>query len=594
MLAERVAEGELPPVEERLPENPLVVEPIESIGTYGGTWRRVAVGSRDFSLTSRLGYEPLVRWDQTGRNVTPGLAHRWEVLDEGRRYAFHLRRGVRWSDGVPFTSEDLMFWHDDILGNKELTPVAPSWLVIDGVPVEMAAPDAYTIEFRFTQPYGIFLEYVAFRGNGMYFPKHYLKQYHPNYAALDGIEAEAKERGLSFWYQLFGQQASLLVNPELPALIPFVLDTRPPAMRVVCERNPYYWKVDPAGNQLPYIDRIAFQEVQNAEIANFKAMTGEVDFQARRINSANYPLFMENREKGKYRVLRDLETGCAVLYVNQYSRDPALRSLLQDRRFRIAMSVAINREELIDLIYSGMAEPARGVASPFDPYWLPEFGEKYLEYDPPQANRLLDEVGLKRHARNGMRAMPNGAPFRQILNVFPSESGTGLELWQLLADYWREVGLDFVVKTDAPSLSVMQVINGNSDFWGYATAGMHWVVDPVWYVPWYPSSYFAPLFGRYRATSGKGGVQPPEEYQRLVDWYLELCSVVGDDARKLELGQRILRQWSEECYTIGICRTELLTIVSNRFKNVPGHIIHCFRLMSPGYLGIEQFYIDER
>ena len=195
---------------------------------------------------------------------------------------------------------------------------------------------------------------------------------------------------------------------------------------------------------------------------------------------------------------------------------------------------------------------------------------------------------------SGMRRLPNGKPFRQLLNVYESETGTGTDLWQLVADYYREVGLDFTVKVDARGLSVMQVSNGNSDFWGYATAGMHWVLDPLWYVPWQSNSYFAPLYGRYVASSGRDqkGVKPPPEFQRLLDWYLELRAST-DEQRRLALGRRVLTQWAEECYTIGICRPELITIVSNRFKNVPDHIVHSWRLMTPGYIGIEQFYIDE-
>ena len=590
MLAERVARGELPPVGQRLPEEPAVEPPVSSIGQYGGAWRRLAVSNGDIGLGTRLGYEPLVRWDRTGLHVEPGVAARWEIHDDGRTYALFLRKGLRWSDGAPFTSEDLMFWYEDVLKNKEISPVFPSWLVIDGTPVEMAAPNAYTIEFRFAQPYGIFLEYVAFMGTYMFCPKHYLKQFHPKYADKAVLEKRAREKGFALWYQLFAQKQNVEENPELPTLKPFVLNVPPPATRVVAVRNPYYWKVDPAGNQLPYLDRIEYTMVQSSEILNFKAMTGDVDFQDRKIDAANFPLFMDNRTKGGYRVLRDGNPTPVVIYVNPHSNDEEIRPILANRKFRIALSVAINRKELIDLIYSGMARPSRGVASPYDPYYLPEFDAKYLEYDPVLANRLLDELGLARGV-DGLRRLASGNVFRQILNVYPAETGVGPELWQLVADYWREVGLDFVVKIDANTLSVMQVANGNSDFWAYAASGMLWIVDPVWYVPWSNYSYFAPLYGRYIVTNGKSGMKPPEEYQRLRDWYLELRSIVGNEDRRMELGRNILRQWSEEVYTIGICRPDLLAIVSNRFKNVPEHIIHDYRVMTPGYIGIEQFYI---
>lgn len=597
MLAERVAAGDLPPVHERLPENPLVVEPVESIGQYGGTWRRFSLGTRDLLLTSRMGYEPLVRWDSTGRNVAPGLAERWEVLDDGRTYVFHLRKGLRWSDGHPFTSEDYRFYFDDVLTNTELTPSYPIWLVVGGERVRFEAPDPHTLVFRFAQPYSIFPEMLAYYSLTMPAPKHYLMHYMPKYRNEEELVREARTRGMDLWYQLYARKADHNTNPDLPTWRPYRITEEPPRSRMIVERNPYYWKVDPAGNQLPYIDRIAFLDVQNNQVVTMKAMAGETDFQARRIDTADYPLFMQERQKGGYRVLRDTSPGAVVLYLNQHSKDPVLRGVLQDRRFRIALSISINRAELVDLIYSGMATPSRGIASPYDPYYLPEFEEMYLEYDPERANALLDEVGLPR-GRDGLRRLPDGSAFRQIIHVYPSESGTSNDLWQLVADYFREVGLDFIVKIDAVTLSVMQARNGNSDFFAYLTSGLHWVVDPQWYVPWMSTSYFAPLYGRYTFSSGRDamGVKPPEEYQRLVDWYRELCSVHGPDEqeRKLELGRKILGQWAEECYTIGICRTDLLTIAKNNFRNVPDTIIHDYRVFTPGYMGIEQFYFDTR
>ena len=591
-LAQRVAAGELPPVAQRLPEQPAVVEPVESIGKYGGYWRRLVVGNKEFHLIARLGYEPLLRWGRDARGVVPNLAERWEIRDDGRTFVLFLRKGVRWSDGVPFTSDDLMFWYEDIAKNKEITPAFPSWLMNDSEPVTMRAPDAYTIEYHFSKPYGLFLEYLAFMSNTTIFPKHYLSQFHPKYTDPDTLAKRVKERGLAFWYQLMGQKLIYDENPELPSLKPFVLSTDPTGSRVVAERNAYYWKVDPAGNQLPYLDGIAYTVVQNNEILNFKTMAGDADFQDRHVDTANFPLFMENRVKGHYRVLRDGNPTPFVIYLNQCSQDAEWRTILQNRKFRIALSIAINRKELIDIIFSGMAAPTRGVASPYDPYYLPEFDEKYLEYDPELANEMLDDLGFTRDS-SGMRRMPGGKPFRQILNVYPSEVGFGLDMYQLIADYWQEVGLSFVVKTDAPTLSSMQARNGNSDFWAYATSGMLWIVDPQWYVPWADTSYFAPLFGRYYMTHGKGGVKPPPEYQRLLDWYLELRSTVNDEDRRRTLAQNILRQWSDECYTIGICSSELLAIVSNRFRNVPEHLVHDYRAMTPGYIGIEQFYIDE-
>jgi len=595
MLAELVRQGKLPPVEERLPDNPPVVEPVKRIGKYGGTWRRLAILPTDSLMLTRLGYEPLVRWDRSGRRVVPGIAESWEVKDGGRTYIFHLRKGMKWSDGHPFTSEDILFWYQDVILNKDLTPVRPLWLSPLKGDFEVLAPDPLTVIFRFENPYGTFPEALAFLGRHVCQPKHYLMQFHINYVDGKELERKARAMGLDLWHQLYLRKADPHDNPDLPTIRPWKIKVGPPATRYIAERNPYYWKVDPEGNQLPYIDRIAFTVVQNGEVLNLKAMSGEVDMQARYIDTSKYTLFMDpdNRRNGKYRVLVDPGDGSVCVYLNQYSKDPELRPILQDRRFRIALSVAINREELIELVYGGpLAVPSRAVSGPDDPFYLPEFGERYIQYDPTLANQLLDEVGLRR-GPDGVRRMPSGKPFRQILHCYPSESGTGMDIWQVVADYWREVGLDFVLKTDARTLSVLRVRNGNSDFWAYGTASIHWIVDPVWYVPVQDGAYFAPLYARYFATDGRAGVKPSPEFQRLIDWYLELVTVVGDDARRLRLGQNILRQWSEECYTIGIVREMQLTIVSNRFKNVPEHIIHSYRLLTPGYIGVEQFYIDD-
>ncbi len=593
MLAELVRAGKLPPVEERLPENPVVVEPVHSIGKYGGDWHRFTLGARDLLLRSRMGYEPLVRWDRTGKNVEPGLAESWEILDGGRTYVFHLRKGLKWSDGAQLTSEDVLFQFEDVFGSKEVTPIYPSWLELDGVPFKITAPDPHTVVFELVRPYGIFLEVMAYRSVHMLAPKHYLKQFHARYADEEALNKQAKEHGFNLWGDYFFDLAFLNHNPDLPTWKPWKLTVPPPSMRMVAERNPYYWKVDPEGNQLPYIDRVVYTSVENNEVVTIKAMAGETEFQARRIDASNYSLFMENRERGNYRVLRDPAPDTAALFLNQHSKDPAIRELLKDRRFRIALSLAINREELIFILYAGMAQASRGVASPYDPYYRPEYNEKYIEYDPDRANALLDEIGMQR-GRNGMRRMPDGTPFRQILHVFPSEAGTSTDLWQLVGDYFREVGLDFTVVMDAVTLSVLQVRNGNSDFWAYSMPGMHWIVDPLWYVPWQDTTYFAPAYGRYIDTNGldKLGAKPPPEYQRLTDWYIEFTGVVGDKARQRALAHRILGQWAEECYIIGTCRQELLTIVSNDFKNVPDTIIHDWRIQTPGYIGIEQFYID--
>lgn len=591
-LHERVESGELPPVAERLPQTPAVVTPVEKIGVYGGTWRRLSMANSDIGLESRLGYEPLLRWDRTGRKIEPCVAQSWEVSDDARRFTFHLRPGMRWSDGHPFTSEDFRFALESISDHRSISPVPPDWLTAASGMPRVQTPDPYTVVIEFDEPYGMFPQLLAYRGTQgpLFAPKHYLAQFHEDYADPEELAALVKENRCAYWYELFEQKNNLHRNPDLPSIAAFVIDVPYPSQRCIAVRNPYYWKVDPDGKQLPYIDRIAFTQVTDQTILNYKAIDGQVDFQGRRLNSFYLPLFARNAEEKGYRVQLDNTTEPLCVYVNQSSRDERMLPLLTDRRFRVALSVALNRDEIIRFIYQGHAAASTAVAAPEDPYFQPRYNETYIEYDPTLANALLDELGMKRGI-DGMRRMPDGSKFHEILHVFPSEMSAGQEMWELVADFWREVGLAFTVQLDDATLSMLQVQSGTSNFWTYGMPGMHWALDGRSHTPNSVRSYFAPLYGRYTMTEGAAGIKPPEEFQRLVDWHRQMVST-PDEAVRHELGTKILDQWNEECYAIGICRPSELFVINNRFRNVPKRLISNYRLMSPGYVGIEQFFFE--
>ena len=584
--------GKLPPVAERLPERPVVVRPVQRVGKYGGSWRTMFVALADLQLNARMGYETLMRWDRDARTVIPGVAEGVEVSPDATTFTFRLRKGMRWSDGHPFTSADFVFLREHVLTNKTLVPSVQSFWKMDGQVYDLEAPDAHTVVFRFAEPYGLFLDVLAYTGRqGLIFtPAHYSKRFHPDFRDPKALDAEAKAAGYVDWAAYYTYKHDLGLSPECPSLAPFVVKTPFPAQRVVAERNPYYWKVDPAGNQLPYLDAVVFDRVLDGTMLNLRALDGQVDFQNRGMDAANYTLLMEAGKKRGYRVQYDYATGATGVYVNQYSRDEVKRPILQDRRFRVALSHAINRPEAVEIIYNGLGVIDNGVTMPEDRYYQPGLDKTYLDYDPELANRLLDEVGLKRGA-NGMRRWPDGRGFHEILHIFPSEGGTNADLWQLLADYWREVGLQFSVVIEDGALSRLQVGTGNSDFFAYRELSQHWQLDGTFKMPISNYSYHAPLYGLYVLSNGRQGVKPSAEQQRLVDWYNEMVST-PDERHRLELGGSILKQWAEDIYFIAICRPIELTVISDRFHNVPGEIQYNYRLMSPGYLGIEQFYID--
>ncbi len=594
MLAELVAEGKLPPVEERLPENPAIVTPVEQIGKYGGTLRRQASNVNDIQFNYRMGYEPLVRWGRDGTTIEPGIAERWEMLDGGRTFIFHLRKGMKWSDGHPLTSADFKFTFDYVLDYPGFSHFFLQWLRMDNELPECETPDPYTVIYRFKTPYGSFLRGLAASGlqHGFFGPKHYLEQFHEALVPEEEMRRMVREAGFVTWSDFFLQRLDLHRNPDLPTAAAWKIEIPPPATRCTAVRNPYYYKVDPEGNQLPYIDRMTIDMTYDRTVLNLKVASGEVDFQMRNVDASNFTLFRERGRQLGYRTLVTPSTNPICIYLNQHSRNEKLRPYLKDRRFRKALSHAINREELIELIFSGLATTSSAISMPSDPFYVPGVESANIEYDPELANRLLDEVGLKRRKSDGLRTFPDGTLFAEIMNVYPSEEGSNADLWQLVVDYWREVGLKFTPKLDDQTLGFLQATNGNSDFFCYANATLHWDVDGVWKVPISNMSYLAPLYGTYFQTDGKRGEKPSEDMQRLLDLFYNLRSTPDPEVR-VHYGQQIIRQWAEECYVVGLCQPPVLTIASNRLRNVPEVINYDYRLKSPGYINVEQFYLDD-
>ncbi|MCH8291996.1 ABC transporter substrate-binding protein [Candidatus Poribacteria bacterium] len=419
MLHQRVQSKELPPVGERLPENPLVVIPPDQMGPYGGTWTRFATGPSDIGIyKARLSYDGLVRWGPMGTKILPNLAARWEIEDEGRMYTFWLRRGVHWSDGHPFSVDDILFWYEYVLKNPDLTPTIPRQFQRDGEPMQVEKVDDYTVRFRFKTPYGLFLKVLA-SGRGYQvvdYPAHYLKQYHPDFVSQQRLEEMAKKAQFDFWYQLFEDRFEWR-NRDTPRLWPWLVKKPPPAQPTIFERNPYYWKVDPEGNQLPYIDYMTF-EIFDTETINLKAINGEMGMQGRHLQFDNYPLFTENSNHRGYRVLHWMSSGGGtVLAPNLNHKDPVLRKIIGDRRFRIALSHAIDRDELNQLSYFGVGTPRQVAPPPLSPFHEPEYERAYIEYDPETANRLLDEMGLSKRNRKGICLRPDGKPLQLLLRV---------------------------------------------------------------------------------------------------------------------------------------------------------------------------------
>ncbi|HAA73940.1 TPA: hypothetical protein DCE37_02320, partial [Candidatus Latescibacteria bacterium] len=385
MLAERVASGGLPPVSDRLPENPLVVVPLDTIGTYGGTINRALTGEVvQVSGISKTLSENLMGYERPmPHRILYNLAERHEFLDDGRTALFYLRNGLRWSDGHPFTVDDILFWYHDMWVDPDArrSPLFPTQYLVEGRPIEMEKVDDLTIRFRSHKPLGGILHNLA--QDYICLPKHIFAPLHPRYNPDSTYEAlrDASTR------------AKRILTPGIPRMSPWVPVSWERDQRVVYERNPYYFKVDSAGNQLPYADRLVFHIIPDRQVILLKFINGELDLFGRYTQINMLPTLRANEPKGTYTLKFATPTPASALRINWDTPRPELRRAFRDKRVRVALSHALNRQEIGEIVYQGMLIPSGFTFGPGSRYYSEKLTKAYSAYDPDTSRGLLDACG---------------------------------------------------------------------------------------------------------------------------------------------------------------------------------------------------------
>lgn len=563
MLDERVRTGQLPPLSTRLPDDPIVIEPFDRIGTYGGTMRVF----RPVNPPEN----PLIMDPQISK-IQPNLASSWEFQDEGHLFVLHLRPGLRWSDGHPFTSADFVWYHEHIRLNENLTPVIPARH--QGMTV--TAPDSLTVAFHFEEPFVFIVQDLAHRGNNYFVPGHFLERYHPDFRDMDGLDAEAKDRGYMNWmaYFLAAQRDAFKDPIGTPVLTAYRLISRSPTIRIY-ERNPFYPKVDPEGNQLPYIDRIQVQEVGRAEVQGAKAATGQMDFAGSSLETQDIPLYKVGEKPYGYRTLiwNRLHGVDVAIQFNMTVENPPLRELFRDFRFRKALSLAINREEINDIVYFGQGTPRQTTVIPSSRFFKPAFAEAYIDYDPARARELLDEIGLRDVDGDGSRELPDGTPLAPTLEWLDIEVPRGVTM-ELVVSHWRAVGVNINLKQINRGLqsararsNAMEMTIWHAD----RSTDVLFPLLPSWYVPMYVSWDEARWlsWSRWYLSGGEQGEKPPAAARQLQGWWDEMRRSVDAD-RRLALGRNILASQAKNLWSIGtVGLAPQPIIVSDRLHNVP-------------------------
>lgn len=537
MLSELVRANQLPPLEQRLPRKPKVIQPIEKNGTYCDTWTMATVGAGNLGgIHSRCFYTSLVHWSQDWQSLEPGIAEGWEVSPDGRTFTFYLRKGLKYSDGHPYTTRDVAFYMDYILPNKKLSPSYPEWLRQGKKKAKFTVLDDYTFRFTFPKPNGVFLMQMAVQSAAFFPPRHYFEKLIPPFVSEAVADSIAMADGFSKWNAFFS--AVLITpsqNPDLPVLYPWVRITPRDQVqnRWIFERNPYYYATDTDGRQLPYFDRVAVTNVSDVEQIYLKIISGEVDCQERHIDGERARFLLKNQQRGNYKVNFFPSDWVMGIHLNQTEEgDDVQRELNSKRDFRLALALGINREEIDKLLNWGQGEDLRKKVIPPGYEDRPEVLE-WFEYNPDRANQLLDDLGLVRGA-DGNRQRPDGKPLVLTVNIIEF---IPIDFLELVREYWQALGIKLVIKKISYR-GWWDFVNAfkfdMASYYVDVPPGRTLILSPSIYFPYRASTYWGGKWGLWAQTRGEAGEKPPPHIQEMIDLW-DAINLEIDKQKQLEM-----------------------------------------------------------
>ncbi len=599
-LAEQVAEGTLPALEERLPNEPFVVDPLDGIGTYGGTWRFGDARGADEGYLNFVAYEGITRLTPDG-SVVPNIVASIDVSEDATSYTLNLREGMRWSDGEPLTSEDFMFWYESVLSDTRLTPTPPEWISTDGTIGTFSADGDYTVTITFDQPNALFqLQAARWNSVDVPMPAHYMRDFHVDHADGDVLDAGIAEAGLSTWTELWELRQNALLNPDRPVLRPWVL-VEPFGEgldSVAYERNPYYWKVDPDGNQLPYIDRVEIQLVQDAQVLNLMALDGAFDWQIKDVAPLDQlSMFRENEDRGGYRLVEVSSpvSAFAAYYFNLSHEDEFLNDLFHEVDFRKALSHAIDRQTIVELVHFGLTSPRQ--PSPFEttPFYDENLTNAAITFDPEMANAMLDALGLTEKNADGIRLRPDGEPIRMVIQA-PAGRQNRIDASEQVANYWTAVGIETAVTVQSRELHQERRLARDFDVWLWSALGgttNHVLFDPGTYLPYSldTNSTWAMDYAEWRVSGGESGREPQGDMLRSIQLFDEVL-VTGDPEEQARLMREIIAIAADNLWVLGIApRPPEFAVANTALHNIPDAFGDSLEV--PGVFHPESWYFSE-
>ena len=601
-LQGRVDSGELPPVAERVPTQPQVVQFSKGLraGLHGGEMRMLMGKQKDIRQMTIYGYARLIGYTPE-LELEADILHSFDI-EEGRIFTLHLRKGHRWSDGAPFTSEDFRYYWEDVANNPELSKGGPpKKLLIDGEAPLVEFIDDYTVRYSWSKPNPFFIPALAGpRPLYIYKPAHYLRQFHKRYQSETRIAELIEKYSARNWMGVHvnRDRPYKATNPDLPTLQPWFNSTYPPSERFTFKRNPYYHRIDENGRQLPYIDRVVIN-IASGKLVPAKTGADETDLQGRYLRMDNYTFLKQAEKRNNFdvRLWRVAKAAHVALLPNLNSNDETMRNLLQDRRFRRALSLAIHRYEINQVVYFGLAKASNNTVLPASPLFRPEYRDNWAQFNLKQANILLDELGLTGRDNRGVRLMADGRPL-EILVQTAGESTEQTDILELIHDSWLRAGVKLYSVPSTREVFRNRVFAGDAimAIWsgfenGIPTADS----SPAELAPTTKYQYQWSKWGQYYESSGQSGEKPNDAKVIELVELNDLWRKSADKADREAIWHRMLKIHSEELFSIGVINSVQQPIVVNRhLKNVPE--VGFYSIEPGAYFGIykpDSFWFDE-
>lgn len=585
--------GDLAAVADRLPAEPLVVAPYDQIGAYGGviTGLSKATESGTSDLLS-IRHVNFVRYSDDLQTIVPNIAKAWAWNDDYTQLTFTLRAGHKWSDGEPFTAEDVAFWYNDLILNPDVYEKTPGRWLFGGEPVLVEAVDDVTVTFTFKAPTPGILNRFAVDFGQPFQPAHFLGQFMPKYN--ENADAMAQEHGfengaaaVDFYYGgsdwkdvpspllKDADKAAALGRAVVPTLEShIVVEETAEGRKLVA--NPYFHQVDTAGNQLPYIPEIVESYVADKEVQNLKIMNGEVVWKQQAIFLEDFPLLKENESKGGYTVEFAPTMGTNTFFsFNRTHKDEVLREIFNDVRFNRAMSIAMNRDEINEIVYLGQGTPEQGV--PAEPQTVNFISDEILntdiQFDPEGAKALLADMGLTDSDGDGTLERADGKPL--VVRLVYTSQGAPLKMMELVRDYWSAVGVRVDVKE--VTSDEYRAAGNNNDLdlttWSYdKRSSPNISQDTTNLVPPF-GDFFNPGTGfawaAWKKTDGAEGIEPPADIKKLWDLADQFISVSMGTEESDRIGAEIVQIHTDNLLKIGTVGQVVSPFVwRNDLKNV--------------------------